>query len=234
MRSFLTKTALRAAKRGMPSSKVIGLIGVQEDRNSSYREGASKAPDVIREHFLEPAVNSWCELGIDVHDKLIDYGNIQPERKHHADIFKSIRVVMDEMQRIDGLVPLTLGGDHSIAFSTVKAVREFVGKPLVIVHFDAHPDIYENFEDKPDSHASPFARICESPGYCQKLIQVGIRTISGEQRPQFKRYGVEVIEARDFPSKGSDIRGILRRFIPTDDTPVYVSVDMDVLEPVRK
>ena len=234
MRSLFSKAAHRAAKLDHTCAKrVIGLIGLPEDRNSSYQLGASKAPILIRQHFLNPAVNTWSELGVDVHDKIVDYGDIQPEQRHHVDIFDAIKVEMGEMQQIDGLIPLTLGGDHSITFSTCKAVREFVGKPIVIVHFDAHPDIYENFMDDHASHASPFARICEEPGLCQKLIQIGIRTLSGEQMPQIAKYDVEMIEARHFPAKGTEIRGILQRFIPSDDTPVYISVDIDVLEPVR-
>ena len=234
-RSLLSKAALCSAKLEKISSKrMIGLLGLTEDRNSSFQRGASNAPSLIRQHFLMPSVNSWCELGVDLHDRIIDYGDIQPEERHHRDIYNAIRCKMDEIQRIDGLVPLTLGGDHSITFSTCSAVRNFVGKPLVIVHFDAHPDIYENFEDNPSSHASPFARICEVPGLCKKLIQIGIRTLSGEQMPQIAKYRVEVVEARNFPAKGSDIREILEKFIISDEDPVYISVDIDVLEPVTK
>lgn len=234
-RCLMSKAALRVVKpKEMHGQRMVGLIGLREDRNSSYRMGASNAPKLIRQHFLKPSVNSWCELGVDVHDKIVDYGDIQPKERHHSDIYKAIEHDMDELQRIDGLIPLTLGGDHSITFSTCMAVRKFVGKPLVIVHFDAHPDIYENFEDNPSSHASPFARICEVPGLCKKLIQIGIRTLSGEQMPQIGRYGVELIEAKNFPAKGSEIREILQKFIPNGDVPVYISVDIDVLEPVKK
>lgn len=234
-RSLLSKAALCSVKlENISSKRMIGLLGLKEDRNSSFERGASNAPQLIRKHFLMPSGNTWCELGVDLHDRIIDYGDIQPEERHHTDIYDAIRLKMDEIQHIDGLTPLTLGGDHSITFSTCMAVRNFVGKPLVIVHFDAHPDIYENFEDNPSSHASPFARICEVPGLCKKLIQIGIRTLNGEQMPQIAKYGVEIVEARNFPAKGSDIKKILEKFIISDDDPVYISVDIDVLEPVRK
>ena len=234
MRKLLTKSLLQNTVHAKTQLRPkIGLIGVIEDRNSSFLTGPSRAPDLIRKHFLEAAVNSWSELGIDVHNSIIDFGNVVPIKRHHADIYKAINPSLEEMQQAQNLTPLTLGGDHSITFSMCKAVRERVGKPLVIVHFDAHPDIYENFEDNPDSHASPFARILETPDLCQQLISIGIRTLSGEQATQIQKYGVKMIEAKDFPSKGSDIQDILKNYIKSADTPVYISFDIDVLEPVR-
>lgn len=234
MRKLLTKNILKNSVHApTQTSPRIGLIGVIEDRNSSFLTGPSRAPDLIRKYFLESAVNSWSELGIDVHHSIVDFGNVVPVKKHHESIYKAVSPSMEEMQQTHSLTPLTLGGDHSITFSMCKAVRKQVGKPLVIVHFDAHPDIYENFEDNPDSHASPFARILETPDLCEQLISIGIRTLSGEQAMQIKKYGVKMIEAKDFPLKGSDILDILKNYIKSADTPVYISFDIDVIEPVR-
>jgi arginase len=235
MRQLLKKSVLQnfvpVQNRSRPK---IGLIGIMEDRNSSFLQGPSRAPDLIRKYFLEAAVNSWSELGIDVHDSIIDFGNVIPSKSNHAHVFRQISPQLEEMQEVHNLTPLTLGGDHSITFSMCKAVKKRVGKPLVIVHFDAHPDIYENFENNPDSHASPFARILETPDLCQQLISIGIRTLNGEQAIQIKKYGVKMIEAKDFPLKGFDILDILKTYITSDDTPVYISFDLDVIEPVRK
>jgi arginase len=234
IRNLVTKASFRSiVSDKLVSRSTIGLIGIQEDRNSSYQTGPHKAPALIRKHFLEPAVNTWSELGIDVFDSIVDFGDIQPPNSNHSEIFRAVNPYIQEMQETHGLVPLTLGGDHSITFSTCKAVRKFINKPLVIIHFDAHPDIYEDFEGNPDSHASPFARILEVPGLCQQLISIGIRTLSGEQSPQIEKYGVHLIEAKDFPSKGSDIAGALKKFISDKDTPVYITFDIDVLDPVR-
>jgi arginase len=67
---------------------------------------------------------------------------------------------------------------------------------LSILHFDAHPDLYQDFRGNPHSHASPFARIMEEK-LAQRLVQVGIRTMNGHQREQAERFGVEVIEMKD-------------------------------------
>jgi arginase family enzyme len=88
------------------------------------------------------------------------------------------------------------------------------------VHFDAHPDLYDEFEGSRVSHACPFARIMES-GLAKRLVQVGIRTINRHQREQASKFGVEVVEMRSLPAydklKASG--------------PVYISFDLDVLDP---
>lgn len=118
-----------------------------------------------------------------------------------------------------GRRPLALGGDHSITFPIVRAIaREY--SSLSILHFDAHPDLYHDFRGNPFSHASPFARIMEAK-LAQRLVQVGIRTMNAHQREQAERFGVEVIEMKNIEE------GLALMF----DTPVYVSVDIDALDP---
>jgi arginase family enzyme len=91
---------------------------------------------------------------------------------------------------------------------------------LSILHFDAHPDLYDEFEGSRVSHACPFARILEER-LASRLVQVGIRTMNGHQREQAARFGVEVIEMKSLPAyERLKIQG-----------PVYISFDMDVLDP---
>jgi agmatinase len=91
---------------------------------------------------------------------------------------------------------------------------------LSILHFDAHPDLYDELDGNRFSHACPFARIMEE-GLVERLVQVGIRTMTDHQRQQVERFGVEVIEMRDY-----------RDDWPIDfDTPVYISFDVDGLDP---
>jgi arginase len=88
----------------------------------------------------------------------------------------------------EGLVPITLGGDHHITNPLVRAVAAHAQQPISIVHFDAHNDLYEDYEGDPYSHASPFARILErGPQECAKLVQLGIRTATTHNREQVKK-----------------------------------------------
>jgi len=113
-----------------------------------------------------------------------------------------------------------LGGDHAISYPVLRAVNRVHGA-VNILHFDAHPDLYDDYEGNPYSHASPFARIHED-GLCSRLVQVGIRTLSGHLRAQVERFGVEVHEMRslDLDAVGLDLDG-----------PVYISLDLDALDP---
>ena len=91
---------------------------------------------------------------------------------------------------------LSLGGDHAVTFPILRAFARKYPK-LSILHFDAHPDIYDEFEGNRFSHACPFARIMEEK-LVQRLVQVGIRTATAHQRAQIARFGVESIEMKDF------------------------------------
>ena len=112
-----------------------------------------------------------------------------------------------------------MGGDHSITYPVVKAVSKKFGK-LSILHLDAHPDLYDHFEGNRFSHACPFARIKEE-GLAARLVQVGIRTMNTHQREQANRFGVEVFEMKDW----EEFKKV--KF----DGPVYVSLDMDAIDP---
>ena len=118
-----------------------------------------------------------------------------------------------------GKRPVSLGGDHSITYPIVKAVARF-HPGLTIFHFDAHPDLYDQFEGSRLSHACPFSRIMEA-GLAKRLVQIGIRTMNRHQREQAERFGVEVVEMRALPAyEKVKAAGA-----------VYVSFDMDVLDP---
>ena len=204
---------------------------MKEDRNSSFARGPANAPALIRKFFREPAVNTCCELGFDVGSRLVDFGDVTPVGRDHASITAAVSGRVAEILRTPHMTPLFLGGDHSVSFALIKAVQQHVGRPLTVVHFDAHPDIYDHFEGDTNSHACPFARILEVPGLCAQLISVGVRTVTAAQVDLLDRYGVELIEAKDFPAKGGDILPILQKYIRDVDAPVYLSFDLDCLDP---
>ena len=114
-------------------------------------------------------------MGVNAATSIVDYGDVVPPSRYHDSIFSTVNPQLSEMHAI-GLTPLVMGGDHSISYSICKSIRNNIDRPITIVHFDAHPDIYESFNGDFHSHASPFARICEHPGLCGKLISIGIRT----------------------------------------------------------
>jgi len=198
----------------------VALLGVCYDGSSSYLRGTAGAPPVIRQALWSEAGNPWTELGIDLSTAALDdEGDLTPAE--NEDPAQVRRVIEEAVRRIaeSGRRPLVLGGDHSISYPILRGFRPSHPR-LSILHFDAHADLYDEFQGDRYSHACPFARIMEER-LADRLVQVGIRTITGHVREQVKRFGVEVIEMKDWRD------GMKLEF----DTPVYVSFDLDVIEP---
>jgi len=194
----------------------LALIGFRYDENSSYMKGASEAPPQIRAALRSEAWNLTSEDGTELDNVFFDAGDVEPPA--NGDMFLLIENMISTLLN-DGLSPISLGGDHSITYPIVRAfARKY--KHLSILHFDAHPDLYETFQGNRLSHASPFARIMEER-LVKRLVQVGVRTATAHQREQIKRFGVEVIEMRNLPND----------LALSFDTPVYISFDMDGLDP---
>lgn len=202
--------------------KKITLLGIPLDANSSYLRGPAEAPCRIREAFRSQASNGWSELGVDVGaaGASADAGDLRLKNSHEkvsedfAEIERAVDELLERKER-----PVLLGGDHSITYPILKAFAPRYPE-LTIVHFDAHPDLYDEFEGSRVSHACPFARIMEER-LASRLIQIGIRTLNRHQREQAEKFGVEIVQMRELPSFDRlRIAG-----------PVYVSFDMDVLDP---
>jgi agmatinase len=193
------------------------LLGVPFDAQSSYLRGAGEAPAKIRGALRCDASNSWTELGVDlgVAGVYEDAGDLKLLEEN---AFPAIEGGVDELIA-QGKRPVLLGGDHSITYPIVKAFARHY-PDLTIFHFDGHPDLYDEFEGNRLSHACPFARIMEA-GLAKRLVQVGIRTINRHQREQATKFGVEVVEMRALPAyEKLKAAG-----------PVYITFDMDVLDP---
>jgi arginase len=198
----------------------VRLLGIPSDRHSSYLRGAAQAPEVIRAGLRSDAGNlvaeNGIEIGVDV--SLEDAGDVVIDDTDADDgrIEAAVRVLATgaPAERV-----LCLGGDHSVTLPIVRALAAAHG-PLEILHIDAHPDLYHDYEGNPRSHASPFARIMEQ-GLARRLVQVGIRTANRHQREQAARFGVETIAMREFA---------LGR-IPRLAGPLYISIDLDGIDP---
>jgi agmatinase len=201
-----------AAQPGTPV-----ILGVPFDANSSWLRGAAGAPPIIRVALNSISSNLWTETGVDLGSRgaFCDAGDLKfTFDEPFAAIENKIGELLDRNLR-----PVCLGGDHSITLPIVRAFGQRI-PGLTIFHFDAHPDLYDELEGNRLSHACPFARIMEE-GAAKRLIQIGIRTMTGHQREQAQKFGVEVIEMRQLPA--------LDRM--KVDGPVYISFDMDALDP---
>ncbi len=197
----------------------VAIIGIPFDEKSCYLKGASKGPQAIRAASTGRAINPWTELSVNLEKDgvLVDLGDVDVSGDF-LDVFSQIeKNVLGILEK--EAVPVVLGGDHSVSYPVVKAFsRKY--KALDILHFDAHPDLYEELYGDRFSHACPFARIMEE-GLGQNLVQVGIRAATGQQREKALKHGVRMIEMKD-----------IRENLSLEfSNPLYVSFDMDALDP---
>jgi agmatinase len=200
---------------------IVGVLGIPFDANSSFRRGPARAPAAIRRALSSEAGNPWSERGVRVWQdaRIIDHGDLKvaPRAGVRGPIDAIERGVTAALATTPRL--LLLGGDHAVSYPAVRAVAQRWGR-LSILHFDAHPDMYPEYEGNRYSHASPMARILEE-GLVDRLVQVGIRSPSPEQGAMGRRYGVETHPAFDLARIGG------LRF----SSPLYVSLDIDGLDP---
>ncbi len=196
----------------------VAVVGVPLDENSSFLRGAAFAPSKIREALVEGSSNMSTELNVDLksNSEWHDLGDLDlgTGDQAFAQIEKAIMMILDR-----GAKALILGGDHSVTFPVAKSFAQ-AHRGLTVLDFDAHPDLYEDYEGNRRSHASPFARLLEANQNI-KLIQVGIRAATPHQREQAKRYGVRMLEMKDWPPPR----------MPQIKGKVYISLDLDSLDP---
>jgi len=200
------------------SNGSVAVVGFVYDKQSSYMQGPALAPAAIRAALHCDSSNLCAENRVDLGNEIrfveLDDLMLNDISEPFGLIEKTVAHILEQNAYV-----LALGGDHSITYPILRAYRNAY-PALTVVHLDAHPDIYDHFEGNRYSHACPFARIMEEQ-LTNRLIQVGIRTLNPHQRRQTKKFGVEVIEMKDWhPECVSDIAG-----------PVYLSLDMDVLDP---
>jgi agmatinase len=200
----------------LPGSVV--LVGIPSDENSSFMYGAALAPSRIREALCSGETNLSAEDGTDLgqESRWIDLGDLELGSGKAA--FDQIESAIAGLLARDARVQ-SLGGDHAITYPILRAFGARY-HDLTVLHLDAHPDLYDQFGGSRTSHACPFARVMED-GLVARLVQVGIRTMNPHQRAQADRFGVEVIEMRHWrPGLDLGLEG-----------PLYVSIDLDVLDP---
>lgn len=195
------------------SPDAVVMLGIPSDEHSSYLRGCARGPARIREVLASGMMNLCAEDGTDLgtHERFRDVGDVEGGFDR---IEKTVAELLDRGVRV-----LCLGGDHAVTYPVVNAYKRSFDR-LTILHLDAHPDLYDEFEGDRFSHACPFARIMEEPPI-PRLIQVGIRATNPHLRDQSERFGVEVFEMRHgFPVS-----------LPPIDGPLFLSLDLDVLDP---
>lgn len=209
------------------------ILGAPIDELTSDRPGTRLGPRAIRAASCPPGPH--METGVDALRealRVIDFGDApitpaDPARSHQA-IERTVGLILDA-----GAVPVILGGDHSIAEPDIRACAAKHG-PVGLVHFDTHTDTGTDVFGAELSHGTPMYRLVES-GHIdpKRYVQIGLRGYwPGEAEFEWQRQ----LGIRDFPMHEVHARGI-REVVSeaiesVGEGPVFVSVDVDVLDPV--
>ena len=210
----------------------VAVVGVPFDSGVSYRPGARFGPAHVREssRLLRP-YNPVQQIEPFATQQVVDAGDIpvNPFDIQHA--LQEVQAAATDLTS-GGARLVTIGGDHSIALPLLRAVAERHG-PVAVVHFDAHLDTWDTYFGEPYTHGTPFRRASEEGVLDQSgCVHVGIRgpLYSDRDLLEDQVLGFQVVGAEETEDIGW--RGIADRVRQrVGDRPVYVSVDIDVLDP---
>jgi len=194
----------------------IHILGIPFDEKSSYKKGAAEGPQMIRYTLNDTSSNMYTETDVDLEAdvSMIDGGDITIDG--YDSLLPNISQVLKPGEKY-----IFLGGDHSITYPLVKATNS-IQPSFDLLLFDAHTDLYDQFEGDKYSHACPFARIMEE-GLCKRLLQIGIRTVTPHQKEQADKFGVEIIQMKNIHLM-SEV---------TFERPLYISIDLDAFDPAH-
>ncbi|NJC68620.1 agmatinase [Planosporangium thailandense] len=210
----------------------VAIVGVPFDTGVTYRPGARFGPAHIRQasRLLRP-YNPALDVSPFARQQVVDAGDLP---FNPFDIPTAMTQIEDGAYELirDGGLLVTLGGDHTIAYPLLKAVNRVHG-PVALVHFDAHLDTWDTYFDTPLTHGTPFRRAAEEGLFLSgHSAHVGIRgsLYSPNDLADDAELGFTIVHCMEFQRRTvDDVIDRLARAI--GDAPLYVSIDIDVLDP---
>lgn len=195
------------------------LFGVPFDGTTSFKPGARFAPSAMREDSW--GLESYSPyLDKDLEDlKLFDYGNLELP---FGDKKNALRMIQSHVEKIieANKIPIMIGGEHLVSLAPVKALSKKYDD-LNIIHFDAHTDLREEYLGEALSHATVMRRIYDQVGI-GKINQFCIRSGLKEEFEWAKKH--THLEKFTYNTLESCVRRL-------KDKPVYITIDLDVLDP---
>jgi agmatinase len=210
----------------------LAILGMPFDTAASYRVGARFGPQAIRQASMLLFPYNPVQAVYPFEDtKAIDIGDLPiiPHNIHRS--YELISAQVEELVRAD-MVPIGLGGDHSVTLATLRAMAKVYG-PVAMVHFDSHTDTWDTYYGEKYWHGSPFIRAYEEGLLIpEKVFQLGIRgTLNHpDDITASLELGYNVITTREMRKLGMD--EVVRRVKETiGDTPCFLSFDIDFVDP---
>lgn len=210
---------------GSTETNVYAVLGVPFDGTTSYKPGARFGPRTIREasyNFERYNLNLNQNLSAEIYD----LGDLEVVHGNFNKTCSKLKRTVAEILNM-GMIPIILGGDHSISYCVLKAMDEAEGlnfQNITIIHFDAHMDLRDTYMEEKYSHATIMRRISElNP---KEIVQIGIRSAS-EDEAIFAFGNSRVFRSKEVED---DIESVIT-YLEDIEGPVYISFDIDVLDP---
>ncbi len=203
-----------------PKSGQYGILGVPFDSTTTYLTGARFGPNAIREasYNLE---KYHLNLDKEPSETFYDLGNLQVVHGNFQKTSQYLEATIQELKDLE-IIPITLGGEHSISYSVMKA---FSAQSVTVLHFDAHMDLLDKYQGEKYSHATVMRRIYDlSP---EEIIQIGIRSGTKDEVEFARDAGVKYYTSSWVKENLSEMENL----ISSIKGPLYVTLDIDVLDP---
>jgi agmatinase len=210
----------------------VAIVGVPFDSGVSYRPGARFGPSHVRasSKLLRP-YNPALDAEPFAAQQVADAGDLAVNPFDLTAAIDSVDSAMTAL-RADGASVLTIGGDHTIALPILRSIARDHG-PVAVLHFDAHLDTWDTYFGAPYTHGTPFRRASEEGLIdLERSLHMGIRgpLYSSRDLEDDAVLGFQIVRSDDYEVDG--VRGAVERMRRRlEGGPVYVSVDIDVLDP---
>ncbi len=212
----------------------VAVVGVPFDSGVTYRPGARFGPQAIRNATrLLRAYHPGLEVSPFAAQQVADAGDVACNPFDIGEAISQIEAAAEELLQGAGAL-LCLGGDHTIALPLLRVMRRLHG-PVALLHFDAHLDTWDTYFGAAYTHGTPFRRAWEEGLLLEdRAAHVGIRgpLFSPQDLADDARFGFEIVGAMDLEE--TTVTQVVERLrARLGDAPVYVSVDIDVLDPAH-
>ena len=213
----------------------VAILGIPFDAGTSYRPGARFGPQAIRQASRHLRTNFHPAYGTEPFKSLqvADAGDVACNPYNIEEAITQIEAAADALyERVPSIV--SLGGDHTIAVPLLRSVNKVAGR-VALVHFDAHLDTWDTYFGAPYTHGTPFRRAAEEGLFDDSTsMHVGIRgpLYSADDLARDAELGFRVIHCDELESHGVDhVAARIRDRV--GDHPLYLSIDIDVLDPAH-
>lgn len=213
----------------------VAILGIPFDSGTSYRPGARFGPQAIRQASRHLRTNFHPAYDTEPFKTLqvADAGDVACNPYNIEEAIAQIEAAADELYRKAPVI-VSLGGDHTIAVPLLRSVNKVAGQ-VALVHFDAHLDTWDTYFGAPYTHGTPFRRAAEESLFNEAAsMHVGIRgpLYSPDDLARDEELGFKTVHCDELQTHG--VEHVVKRIRDRiGDNPLYLSIDIDVLDPAH-